>query len=91
MAALAHVHSRELLNAGDVVIVNSDTQCNVMITDDHNYRCYEKGESFKYFGGAYEYFPVRIVVPSSGWWNITIDAGRGYKLDLKYSINLEKA
>ncbi|CAJ8563464.1 DUF1883 domain-containing protein [Burkholderia pseudomallei] len=83
------IHSRELLNEGDVVVVNCDYQCNVMLTTDSNFQRYRSGQRFEYFGGHYKRFPVRLRVPSTGHWNVTIDLGGG-SANIRYSINFVK-
>lgn len=72
-----HLHKREFLEEGDIVIVNCDYKCNVMITTDSEYRNYQAGRPFRYHGGAYDRFPVRILVPSTDHWNVTLDLGGG--------------
>lgn len=81
------IHSREYLNAGDVVVVDSNYKANVLLTDDHNFAQYRAGREFRYHGGHYVRFPVRIVAPSNGHWNVTIDLGGGGG-NLKYSIRV---
>lgn len=81
------IHSREHLNEGDVVVVNCDYQCNVMLTTDSNFQRYRSGQRFEYFGGNYTRLPARIAAPSTGYWNITIDLGGG-SANIRYSINI---
>lgn len=85
------IHAREYLNSGDVVVVNSDTQCNVMLTDDLNFSTYKRGGRFTYYGGFFERFPVRIAAPHAGNWNITIDVGEGYRANIRYNIGIDRA
>ena len=47
-------------------------------------------ELFRYHGGHYKMFPVRIVVPSSDYWNVTIDLGGG-RANIQYDISFIKA
>jgi len=84
------IHSREYLEAGDVVIVNSDHQCNVCVMDDSNFSSYRSGRSFRHYGGFFQRFPVRIEVPSSGYWNVTLDLG-GRSANIRYNISFLKA
>ncbi len=84
------IHSQEYLEAGDIVVVNCSHRCNVCVMDDANFRHYRSGGSFSHFGGHYTHFPVRITVPHSDWWNITIDLGGG-QANIRYSINCLKA
>ncbi len=85
------IHAREYLQGGDVVIVNCSHQCNALLTDDFNFSSYQSGGQFHYYGGHYKQFPVRIVVPSAGFWNVTIDLGGG-AAQIRYNISyLKKA
>lgn len=81
------IHSRECLNEGDVVVLNCDTQCNFMLTNDVNFSAYRRGGQFRYYGGHFKRFPARIVVPETGNWNITIDLGGG-QAQIRYSLNV---
>lgn len=82
------IHSREHLNGGDGVVVDSDTQCNVMLTDDSNFRSFKSGHRFTHYGGFFERFPARIAVPHSGYWNVTLDVGAGYRANIRYNISI---
>ncbi len=83
------IHSREYLSAGDVVVLDCDTQCNFMLTDDSNFSSYRSGKPYTYYGGKFEYFPAQITAPSTGYWNITIDLGGG-RANIQYSLNVIK-
>ena len=74
---MEYIHKREYLSTGDVVELACDTQCNFMLTDDVNYSQFERGRSFRYYGGHFTSFPARIAVPACGHWNITLDLGGG--------------
>ncbi len=84
------IHSREYLNEGDIVQLECDTQCNFMLTDDSNFSNYKRGSNFSYYGGKFEYFPARIAVPHTGYWNITIDLGGG-SANIRYNLSVIKA
>ncbi len=60
------IHGREYLDEGNIVVVNCDTQCNVLFLTDSNFSSYRSGQAYRYHGGHYKYFPVRIPVPSFG-------------------------
>jgi hypothetical protein len=79
------IHAREYLDANDVVIVNCDHQCNVLIMDDMNFNHYRHGDRFQYHGGFYKMLPARVVVPSSGHWNTVIDLAGG-RANIRYDI-----
>lgn len=85
------IHSRKHLNQGDVVQLDCDTQCNFMLTDDSNFSKYKRrAGSFEYYGGHFEYFPARIAVPRTGYWNITIDLGGG-QANIRYNLSVIEA
>lgn len=83
------LHQREFLNQGDAVVLDCDTQCNFMLTDDSNFSSYKRGDRFRYYGGHYKRFPARIVAPYSGYWNITIDLGGG-QAEIRYNLTVKR-
>lgn len=83
------IKARELLSAGDVVVLQCDTQCNFRLTDDLNFAAFDRGDAHTYYGGFFKRFPARIVVPSSGYWNVTIDLGGG-SAKIRYSLSYIK-
>lgn len=85
------IHHREYLNPSDVVRVDCDTRCNVMLTSDSNFFAYQRGDGYTYFGGGFKTFPALLSPPNSGYWNVTIDIGEGYQADIRYRIDVLKA
>ena len=83
------IHSRKYLDGGNIVEVDCDTQCNVMLLTDSEFSKYKSRRSFHYYGGHYKYFPASISAPHSGDWNIVIDLGGG-RANIKYSIRVIK-
>nr|WP_314494444.1 DUF1883 domain-containing protein [uncultured Pseudomonas sp.] len=67
------IHQREHLNEDDVVVVESSQPCNIRLMNDANFRSFKNGGRHTYHGGAFDKFPAKITVPSSGYWNITLD------------------
>jgi hypothetical protein len=67
------IHQREHLNEGDIVVIECSNTCNIRLMSDANFRSFKNGGRHTYHGGAFEKFPAKIVIPSSGFWNITID------------------
>ncbi len=67
------IHQREHLNEGDLVVIECSQPCNIRLMSDGNFRSFKNGGRHTYHGGAFEQFPARISVPSSGYWNITLD------------------
>ncbi len=70
---MSFVHQRETLHEGDVVIVYCSKLCNIRLMNDANFRRYKNNVRHTYYGGAFDRFPAKIKVPSSGEWNITVD------------------
>jgi hypothetical protein len=83
------IHAREYLHEGDIVVVNSSHQCNVVLTTDSEFANYRSGRSFRHNGGHYRMFPARIAVPHTDNWNITLDLGGG-SANIRYSISYIK-
>lgn len=50
----------------------------VFLVDSVNYRKYQSGERFKYYGGHYTQTPVHISVSGSGRWYLIV-RGSEYK------------
>lgn len=67
------VHQREHLNEDDVVVIECSQICNIRLMNDANFRSFKNGGRHSYHGGAFDRFPAKINVPSTGFWNITID------------------
>lgn len=84
------IHGRENLATGDIVKVDCDTQCNVMLLTDSEFSNYQRGGSFNYFGGHFKYFPATIAAPHTGYWNVVIDLGGG-SANIRYSISVVRA
>jgi hypothetical protein len=84
------IHGREYLGSGDLVEVDCDTQCNVMLLTDNDFASYKRDEAFNYYGGHFKYFPARLSAPYAGSWNIIIDLGGG-SANIRYAIRVIKA
>jgi hypothetical protein len=69
------VQDRQYLRQGDVVLVESNQKCNVRLADDQNYSKFKRGQQHQYYGSFYHVLPARIVVPSSGYWNVILELG----------------
>ncbi len=70
---MKYIHQREHLNEDDIVVIDCSQTCNIRLMNDANFRSFKNGGRHTYHGGAFDKFPAKIVVPSSGFWNITID------------------
>ncbi len=84
------IHSREYLNAGDTVVVECSHQCNVRVMSDNDFQNFKNGFSHRYLGGHYKRLPAHVTVPSSGYWNTTIDLG-GSPSGFRYNIGYLKS
>ena len=84
------LHKREYLMAGDIVVVDCDHRCNVRVMADSDFSSFRQGGRHQYFGGHFDRLPARISVPSSGWWNVTLDLGGG-SARIRHSIGFLKA
>ncbi len=84
------IHGRENLATGDVVQVDCDTQCNVLLLSDANFASYKRGQAYTYYGGFFTHFPASIAAPHSGYWNVVVDLGGG-SANIRYSINVIRA
>lgn len=71
------LYERQYLEEGDIVVVDCDHQCNIMVMNDHNFQSYRSGRRWDGYGGFYKMLPARIAVPSAGYWNIVLDLGGG--------------
>ena len=60
---------------GDTALVTLDAQANVMLVDDCNFGAYQRGSSFRYFGGWVSQSPVRLTPPHLGNWHVVVDLG----------------
>ncbi|NBA97169.1 DUF1883 domain-containing protein [Pseudomonas sp. R5(2019)] len=91
---MKYIHQREHLSEDDIVIIESSQRCNIRLMNDANFRSFKNGGRHTYHGGAFEKFPARITVPSTGYWNITLDTvtqraiSVTRKPTLKYSIKI---
>ncbi|MCY1644079.1 DUF1883 domain-containing protein [Methylorubrum sp. SL192] len=62
------------LDRGDVVEVTlQGSAANVRLMDSSNFSNYKSGRQHRYTGGLAKQSPVRLVVPNSGHWYLTID------------------
>ncbi|MDE0268382.1 MAG: DUF1883 domain-containing protein [Acidimicrobiaceae bacterium] len=58
---------------GDVLEVTLSSATNVRLLDSNNFRKYQRGEKHQYYGGLARKSPIRIPVPSSGYWYVVVD------------------
>jgi hypothetical protein len=59
---------------GEIVEVTlSGSAANVRLLDSSNFQSYRNGRSHRYIGGLARQSPVRLQVPHSGNWHVTVD------------------
>lgn len=59
---------------GDVVeITLSGSAANVRLMDSSNFQSYKNGRQHRYYGGLAKQSPVRLQIPNSGSWHVTVD------------------
>lgn len=93
-SAMKFIHQREHLNENDIVVIECSNTCNIRLMNDANFRSFKNGGRHTYHGGAFDKFPAKIVVPSTGFWNITLDTvtqraiSVTRKPNLKHSIKI---
>ena len=62
------------LNRGDVVeVILQGSAANVRLMDSSNFSNYRSGRQHRYTGGLAKQSPVRLIVPNSGHWYLTVD------------------
>jgi hypothetical protein len=60
--------------AGDVVeITLSGSAANVRLMDNSNFQAYRSGRQHRYFGGLATQSPVRLQIPTAGYWHVAVD------------------
>src|SRR5690242_19982551 len=63
-------------SAGEIVEVTlSGNAANVRLMDSSNFNIFKRGGQHRFYGGHAQRSPVRLGVPSSGHWYVTIDFG----------------
>lgn len=62
------------LDRGQIVEVTlQGSAANVRLMDSSNYQSFKNGRQHRYHGGLARQSPVRLAVPSSGRWYVTVD------------------
>lgn len=73
---------------GDIVEISlQGSAANVRLMDSSNYQNYKNGREHKYKGGLVKQSPIRLQIPSSGHWYVTVDM-QGLSGTVKSSIRL---
>lgn len=75
-------------NRGDIVeITLQGSAANVRLMDSSNYQSYKNGRRHRYTGGLAKQSPVRLQIPSSGHWYVTVDM-QGLRGTVRSSIRM---
>jgi hypothetical protein len=62
------------LSSGQIVEVTlSGSAANVKLMDSSNFQNYKNGRRHKYYGGLAKKSPIKLQVPRSGQWHVTVD------------------
>ncbi|PLZ01888.1 DUF1883 domain-containing protein [Burkholderia sp. WAC0059] len=76
------------LQSGQIVEVTlSGNAANVRLMDSSNFSSYKRGGQHRYYGGLAKQSPVRLQVPSSGRWYVTIDM-QGLRGSVRHSMKV---
>ena len=63
-------------SGGEIVEIRlSGSGANVRLMDSSNFSSYRAGRSHRYYGGLAACSPVRLAIPHSGHWHVTVDLG----------------
>lgn len=58
---------------GEVVQVDLTNGANVRLMDSANFSNYKNGHKHRYYGGLAKKSPVRLAIPNTGSWYVTVD------------------
>lgn len=82
-------HDLGNLKKGQIVVVTlKGNAANVRLMDSFNFNAYKNGRRHCYFGGLATKSPVRLAVPHSGHWYVTVDM-MGLKGSVRSSVRVE--
>lgn len=68
-----------------IEITLSGSAANVRLMDSSNFQNFKNGRQHRYHGGLAKQSPVRLVIPSSGSWHLTVDM-QGLRGTVKSSV-----
>ena len=73
---------------GEIVEVTlAGSAANVRLMDSNNFHSYRSGRQHRYVGGLAKRSPVRLQVPHSGHWHVTVDL-QGLKGTVRSGVRL---
>lgn len=84
---MAFLHYKANAGPSNTFQVTLDSWANVLLLDDNNFKKYQRGERYQYYGGYVSTSPYNIKPPHYAHWNIIIDRG-GYTGTVRASVNL---
>ncbi len=81
------LHSQFDGGTDSIAEITLDSQANVMLLDETNFRSYQRGSTFRYIGGWAKQSPVRLSPSHHGHWHIVVDLG-GYSGQVRAGIRV---
>ena len=73
---------------GQIVEISlSGSAANVRLMDSSNFQNYRNGRQHRYYGGLAKQSPVRLAIPSTGNWHVTVDM-QGLRGTVRSSIRM---
>lgn len=76
------------IERGSIVVVTlQGSAANVRLMDSSNFSSYRAGRKHRYHGGLARSSPVRLAVPSSGHWHLTVDM-QGLRGTVRTGVNV---
>ena len=74
--------------SGEIVEVTlSGSAANVRLMDSSNFSSYKNGRKHRYYGGLAKRSPVRLQIPHSGRWHVTVDM-QGLRGNVRSSVRM---
>ena len=70
-----------------VEVTLSGNAANVRLLDNSNFQNYKAGRKHQCYGGLAKRSPVRLVIPRSGYWHVTVDF-QGLRGQVRSSIRI---
>ena len=82
-----HYNLGQVTGGSVVEVVLQGSAANVRLMNSSNFNSYKAGHRHKYHGGLVKKFPVRLHVPTSGTWHVTIDM-QGLRGKIRSSVRV---
>jgi len=58
---------------GEIIEVTLTSGANVRLMDSSNFSNYKNGRQHRFYGGLARQSPIRLAIPSTGHWHVTVD------------------